>query len=209
MAKKIRQIKNTKRSKLVEEDIHKNNGKEISHTISKIKEHETLYTFLLVIIFMVTISLSVFLGLSVDKYQLYDASYYSSSFSMRGQLVTLSSHNIMSDEDGLNSSPYTLEYTNNTNKHINYLLRFSLDEDAVERCRCSDKITSFQNIHFSLDGETVQQFSDESMIITAGMLGARKSDEVKIYLWLDDSLKDSDCYYFGKFIFEELEDMDS
>ena len=76
MAKVIRQLKTKKRKKLAEEDINKNSGKEISHTISKIKAHERFYTFILVIIFMVTISVSVFLGLKVDSYQLYDASYY-------------------------------------------------------------------------------------------------------------------------------------
>ena len=203
MARKIRQVK------LVEEDIHKNSGKEISHTITKIKEHEKLYTFILVIIFMITISVSVFLGLSVDKYKLYDASYYASNFTMRGQLVALSSNDVMSDEDGLKSQTYNVKYSNNTSRHINYLLRFTLDEETIERCNCRDRIVSFQKLKYSIDGKSVQQFTDETMIITAGMLSSRKSDSLKIHLWIDESMEDSDCLYYGKFIIEELEDMDN
>ena len=207
MAKKIRQVKQVK---LKEEDINKNSGKEISHTINKIKEHEKLYTFFLVIIFMVTISLSVFLGLRVDSYQLYDASLYDSSFSMSGQLVTLNHDQVMSDEDGLKSKEYTLSYKNSTGRNVNFIIRFSLDEERVKKCECSSDLVDYQKIKFSLDGKKVQQFTDETMIITAGMVKNRKSDELKIHIWLDESLQDSNnCIYYGKFIFEELEDMDA
>lgn len=203
MARKIKQ------AKLFKEDIHKNSGKEISHTITKIKKHEKLYTFILVIIFMCTISISAFLGLSVDKYKLYDASYYASNFTMRGQLVALSSANVMNDENGLKSQKYTVKYSNNTSKNINYLLRFAMDEETLERCDCMDKVVPYHKLRFSLDGKSVQQFTDETMVLTAGMISSRKSDSVKVRLWIDDSVEDSDCLYYGKFIIEELEDMDS
>lgn len=206
MAKKIRQVKQVK---LKEEDINKNSGKEISHTISKIKQHEKLYTFFLVIVFMVTISLSVFLGLRVDSYQLYDASLYDASFSMTGQLVSLNSKNIMSDEEGLKSSSYTLKYKNNIGRDVNFIIRFAMDMDRVEKCGCEKDMVDYSLIRYSLDGKTVQTFSDETMIITAGMLKNRNSDELKIRIWLDDSIGEMDAnLYYGKFIFEELEDMD-
>ncbi|MBP5678227.1 MAG: hypothetical protein J6X28_00165 [Bacilli bacterium] len=208
MAKKIRQLKK-KQSKLAEEDIRKNSGKEISHTISKIKAHERLYTFLLVIVFMVTISLSVFLGLKVDSYQLYDSNYYPSNFTMTGQLVTLSEKNVLHDLEGLSSKKYKVEYFNNTDHDINFLIRFAVDESTQEKCNCMDKIVDYQKIKFSLDGEHVQTFSDETMIISAGMIKSRKSDTFQVRLWLDDSLQDQECYFYGKFVLEELEDMDS
>ena len=203
MAKKIREVK-----KLVEEDIHKNSGKEISHTISKIKAHERFYTFILVIIFMVTISVSVFLGFKVDSYQLYDASYYYSNFSLSGQLVALTDKNVMGDVQGLTSQKYTLHYSNNTTRNINFLIRFAPDEEMIEKCKCSDKIVDYQKIKYSIDGETVQTFSDESMIITASMVPAREDGDFTVRMWLDESLKDNECFYYGKFILEELEDMD-
>ena len=207
MAKKIRQVK---QSKLKEEDINKNNGKEISHTISKIKEHEQLYTFFLVIIFMITICLSIFLGLRVDSYKIYDSSLYDASMSMSGELVALSKENVQSDMDGLQSPVYTLKYKNNLGRDINFIIRFSPDVERIESCGCENKIVDYQKIKFSLDGKTVQQFTDETMIITAGMLKSRNNDELKIRIWLDESLTEQEeCYYFGKFLFEELEDMDS
>ena len=210
MAKVIRQLKTKKRKKLAEEDINKNSGKEISHTISKIKAHERFYTFILVIIFMVTISLSVFLGLKVDSYQLYDASYYLSSFTLSGELVTLTQKQVMNDLEGLSSKSYTLQYSNHTDHDVNFLIRFAKDESQVAKCKCEDKIVDYQKIKYSIDGEHVQQFSDETMILSAGMIPSGQSDEFKVRLWLDESLTDTEeCYYCGKFILEELEDMDA
>ena len=190
MAKVIRQLKTKKRKKLAEEDINKNSGKEISHTISKIKAHERFYTFILVIIFMVTISVSVFLGLKVDSYQLYDASYYLSSFTLSGELVTLSKKNVMNDIEGLSSKTYTLKYSNHTERDVNFLIRFATDETQKAKCKCDDKIVDYQKIKYSIDGEHVQQFSDETMILSAGMVKSGNSDEFKVKLWLDESLQD-------------------
>ncbi len=209
MAKIIRQIKKKKRSKLAEEDINKNSGKEISHTISKIKAHERFYTFILVIIFMITISLSVFLGLRVDSFKIYDASYYASNYSLNGELITLNQNDIMSDADGLLSFEHTVNYTNHTDHNINYIIRFAEDEESFERCKCSDKKIDYHAIKYSIDGKTVHQFSEETMIITAGMVSVHNTGEMHIRLWIDEKYnKNSECFFYGKFILEELENMD-
>jgi len=210
MAKKIRQIKSKKQEKLTEEDIRKNSGKEISHTISKIKEHERFYTFILVIIFMITITISVLLGFKVDSYKLYDASYYTTNYSLNGQLISLNHTHIMSDEEGLKSKEYTITYTNHTTHNLNFIIRFSKDEDAFERCKCSDHTIDYHAIKYSVDGETVQQFTEETMIVMAGMVPVQESGELKIRLWIDENYPNTDeCYFYGKFMLEELEDMDS
>ena len=209
MAKKIRQVKKSKQVKLAEEDINKNSGKEISHTISKIKEHERLYTFILVIVFMVTISLSIFLGLKVDPYQIYNSNYYMPSFTLTDELVTLSQKNVISDLEGLSSKTYILKYYNNTDHDINFLIRFATDEDTKDRCNCDEKIVDYSHIRFSVDGQHVQQFTDETMIISAGMIKSRQEDEFRVRLWLDETVPEGDCFFYGKFILEELEDMDA
>lgn len=201
MAKKIKQVH------LAEEEIHKNNGKEITHTISKIKAHEKLYTFFLVIVFMITIGISIFLGLKVDSYQIYDPEYYQNAISLSGQLLTISSNHIMSDSLGLQSNGYTVRYKNNTGKNINFLLRLAIDEDQLEKCNCEENLVDIRKIKFSLNGETIQQFSDEAMIITAGMLKAHDSGEMNIRIWFDESVESNSIFY-GKFTLEQLEDMD-
>lgn len=209
MAKIIRQVKKKKQSKLAEEDINKNSGKEISHTISKIKAHERLYTFILVIIFMVTISLSVFLGLRVDSYKIYDASYYTSNYSLNGELISLNHNSIMSDAEGLATREYVVNYTNHTDHNINYIIRFSEDEDAFERCKCGDKKIDYHAIKYSIDGKTIHQFSEETMVISAGMIPVQETGEMKVRLWIDDKYnKEDECFFYGKFILEELENMD-
>ncbi|MBR3211260.1 MAG: hypothetical protein IKF71_04940 [Bacilli bacterium] len=198
-----------KRIRIKAEDVTKNSGKEISHTITKIKKHEKLYTFILVVIFMITISLSFLIGLSSDKYQWYDESLYDSNISLSGRLVALSSKNVMSDAEGLKSDTYDIKFSNNTSNYINYILRFALDEETVERCDCRDQIISFDKIKYSLDGKKVNRFTEETMIITTGMLKAKESDSLKVHIWLDESVEEEECLYYGKFVLEQLEDMDS
>ena len=203
MAKKVRQVK------LVSEDISKNSGKELSHTISKIKAHERLYTFYLVIFFMVVICISAYLGFKVDPSIIYDSNYNYSSFSMSGQLLSLKSKDIMSDAEGVKSIPYTLNYQNTTDRKINFIVRLAVDEDSVKACECGDKIIDYRKIRYAYDDNYVNSFKDESMIIAAGTVKPMESGTFDVRIWLDESLdKNSECYYYGKFVIEELEDMD-
>ena len=204
MAKKIRQVK------LTEEDIVKNNGKDISHSIAKLKKQERIYTIVFALFFVIMIPLIIFLSFRVDTTQLFDYSYYKDvNVLLNGQFITLDNSSILKDSDALNKDPYIIKYNNLTNNNINYIIHFAKDEKAISLCNCNDKLLDYHKIKYSIDGKTVHSFSDESMLITANMIRARKKDEFKIWIWIDEKVKDdNDVLFLGKIVLEELEDMD-
>ena len=200
-----------KKNSLKNEEVKKSSGgKKVSRTIEVIKKHERLYTGILVIIFMIVILTSVYLGLKADTIKLYDTRFDPpSSLSVSGQLISLTNKNIMSDREGLDSEKITLKYLNNTGRNINFVIRFIEDEETLEKCNCKDKILDYKKIKFSLDGVKVQTFKNEDMVVTTGSIKNRKTDTIGIKFWIDeeeDKLKE--CFYYGKLIFEELKNMD-
>ena len=197
-------------SSLSEKEIKKNNGKRISKTVEIIKKHEKLYTAVLVIIFMIVIVTSVYLGLKADTIRLYDTRFDPpSSLAVSSQIISLTNKNIMSDREGLDSEKITLKFLNNTGRNLNFVIRFLPDEETIKKCNCEDKIIDFTKIKFSLDGKKVQTFKNEDMIVTTGMLKNRKTDTIGIKFWIDEKEdKLEECYYYGKLVLEELKNMD-
>ncbi len=195
MAKKIKGVK------LKEADIHKNSGKEISHTISKIKENERFYTILLVLVFMVTISVSIYIGLRVNLSSLSadELSTYASGFSYSGQLIHLDSTNIGME----NAKTYTISSSNFTSDDINYLMKIVLDQHFIKECRCEDMIASYDQIHFSFEDKEVRSFSNSDLVLKTGFLPRGKKDSLRVSIWLDESV-DTNVHFYGRIEINEL-----
>ena len=204
MAKKIRSVK-----KIRQEDISKNTGKEISSTIARFKMHEKRYTFYLVVIFMLTIMISAYFGLKVDTYSLYDSTSNDkgSYLSFSSRLVFLNQKNIMNDVEGLQSNSYLVDFSNTTAETINYIIRLVLDEDSIEQCNCVNEIVEYDKIRYSVDGENVLSFQDDSMVVETGTLHSQKSEKINIRFWLNDQVDASKCHFYGRLVFEELGDI--
>lgn len=203
MAKKIRQVT------LTEEDILKNSGKDISHSIAREKKKEKIYTFVLVIAFIITIPMAIFLSFRVDSKKLFDAGFYKdASISLNGEFITLDDESVLTDNEALAKEPYTIQYNNLTTNNINFIIRFAKDENAIATCDCNNKLLDYHKIKYSIDGKTVHSFSDETMLITADMIRAREKEQLKIWLWIDDKVSKKDVIFLGKIVLEELEDMD-
>lgn len=203
MAKKIRGVK------LKNSDINKNNGKEISHTINKIKEHEMRYTIILVVIFMFAILFLLYLGINVDSYDfsgLYDSPPPITSSS---DIISLNNSSILSDEEGLNTDEYLVQFSNNTSENINYVIRIINDEKSILDCDCGELIVPYDKIRYSINSSDVKTFEDGDMIIKTGMIEGKKKENISIKFWLDgDVNKDYKNYFFGRVILEQIEDMD-
>lgn len=197
----------TKRRKKVfrEQDILKNSGREVSHVISAIKKHERLYLAMLAVIFMVTICFSGYLALKVDSSFTAVPEKYQNHLSMTGSLLSLSSQNVLNEEDGLKSSVIPLSFQNGSGDNVNYVIRLVRDQDRISMCDCEDKIVSYQDLRFSLDGKTVQKFQDGEMVLTTGMIPNLEEEKISLRIWIDESVS-YDSYYYGKFLLEELEE---
>lgn len=203
MAKKIRSTKIKSSS-----DVNKNSGIKISHTISKIQENERKYTFYLTAVFMVLIVAFAYMFFSVDSSSVASLDYTMAyqHLSSSGKMVYMNEDNIMSDEEGLVSEPVFVNFSNMTNHTINYVIKFVEEKDMVENCKC--EIVDYKKIKFSVDGEHVQTFDNEDMIVTSGMLKSNNEDILKVHFWIDDDMpEDSECNYYGRFVFQEFNEM--
>lgn len=203
MAKKIRGIK------LKSSDINKNNGKEISHTINKIKEHEVRYTAILVVVFMVLIVVLLYLFINVDSYNL-DAFHDTPAISTSSSgIMSLNNRLILSDEAGLGTDEYVVEFSNNSTENINYIIRIVNDEDSISECDCGELIVPFDKIKYSVNSSPAMGFDDSLMVIKTGMIEAKSQEKISIRIWFDESLdKSHNNYFFGRVLLEQIEDMD-
>lgn len=200
MAKIIRDVK------LKTSDINKNSGKEISHTISKIKEHEMRYTIILTIIFMILIIIGLYVFISVSPN--YFGNYYEvPDITYSSELISLDDHDVLSDEEGKYTEKYEVYFSNNTYKNINYIMRLINDEEAISNCKCSDSIVGFDRIRYSINDGEVKSFIDSDMIIDTGLIEANSNKSMNINFWLVDNGNEENRF-FGKILIEQFEDMD-
>ena len=203
MAKKIRSAK-VKSSG----DVNKNSGIKISHTINKIKENERKYTFYLTSLFMVLIVVFAYMVFRVDADSLTSLDYTMAyqHLSSSGKMVYMNEDNIMSDEEGLVSEPVFVNFSNMTNHTINYVIKFVEEKDMVENCKC--EIVDYKKIKFSVDGVNIQTFDNEDMVVTSGMIKSNNEDTLKVHFWIDNDMpEDSECNYYGRFVFQEFNEM--
>lgn len=200
MAKKIRNVK------LQEEDIQKNSGKNISHTINKIKAHERYYTTILVLIFMVVISISIYFGLRVDTYNTYAENTLDNGtgFSYTSSLIYLNQNNIGNTKDNKDSS-YGISISNMTNNNINYSIKIKIDEEKIKECNC--ETISYDKLRYSLEDNIERTFSSEEMIITTGFAHPLEREDIKIHVWISDEVpKEEEPVFFGQIVLEKIEE---
>lgn len=200
MAKKIRNVK------LQEEDIQKNSGKNISHTINKIKAHERYYTTILVLIFMVVISISIYFGLRVDTYNTYAENTLDNGtgFSYTSSLIYLNHNNIGNTKDNKDSS-YGISISNMTNNNINYSIKIKIDEEKIKECNC--ETISYDKLRYSLEDNIERTFSSEEMIITTGFAHPLEREDIKIHVWISDEVpKEEEPVFFGQIVLEKIEE---
>ena len=199
MAKKIRNVK------LKSEDIQKNSGKNISHTISKIKAHERFYTTILVLVFMVIISLGIYIAIRVNPYYIYAEDLdRGEGFSYTSRLIYLNQKNI-GDKD----NEYEITLSNMTNNNINYIMRMVPDDESINACNCGDSIISYTELRYSLEDTIERSFSDSNMIFTTGNIHPLERETIPIKIWIREDFESDNCNFYGKIVLEKIEDMNN
>jgi preprotein translocase subunit SecG len=194
MGKKIRGVK------LKASDINRNNGKDISHTINKIKANERRYTIILVIVFIIIFLVIGYSALKSEVKKIYNND---SNLVIKSPLIKLSSGDVLSDEVGLKRENIKLKVSNNTGVDLNYRIVLKEDLDSKKKCGCDSNSFNIKNISYSLDGKTVRMFNNDLNVITTGMLKSYKTDNVNIKIWLNN-IDNKDSHFHGKFIVENM-----
>lgn len=204
-----------KKEKLKINDINKNSGKEVSHTINKIKENERKYTIILVIFFMVLFGVVGYYTLRVDNTTLGDSlnEVVSDNLSSSSQIVILTKNNIKTDNEGLNGTDYTINITNNSLEIVNYKIKLVSDTRAVTNCNCADRLLPVNMIRYSLNNKNIQILSlnsNNEMIITTGSIKSGKTKKLKINMWVSDTIDSTVDYHFhGYFKVEKVENLNN
>lgn len=185
-----------KKYKLKQNDIVQNSGKEISHTISKIKAHERLYTTILVMFFMAIITTSAYFALRITPSKIKGTNIYidENGFSYSTNLVFLNNSTI--DKD--NSNEYTINISNKTEKNENYVIKLSLNEEFIKNCNCEDQLVTIDKIRYTIDNGIERKIENKDMILSTGFIKNNDINTLKVKLWLEDVDEDEESYFYGK-----------
>lgn len=200
-------MRKKKIEKLNIHDINKNNSKDISHTINKIKENEWKYMVILVAFFMTLFFVIGYVSLRVKTLSFFD---YTSDFngayvSLSSNVITLDENDKMSDCMGLSSSGIDLVFQNTINEDFNYKIILVEDLDMKNKCGCSSEGFNIQDIRYSLNGSTVKSLSNQNMLLTTGYLEMGKKDKINLKIWLDKNSQSSG-HFHGRIFFEKIEE---
>lgn len=198
-----------KRKPLKQADINKNSSAKISHTIKRIKENERKYTTILVFIFIIMILFITYKSLKIDNNILLDELRRSASIneiSAFSPVVTLTEDYIMSDEEGLKSTPFVYTIKNNSNTSFNYKILFVKDDFLTKICECDKETADTSMIHYSIDNnQDIKAFnSKDEMIVKEGLLEIGQKEQISIKMWFTNQL-DSNIkkHFHGHFILEK------
>jgi len=194
-----------KQKKLNSNEINKNSSIQISHSINRIKENERKYTIILVAIFMAVFIVVGYISLTVSNKYLGNYTIdYVYDIALNSTSVTLSFKNILSDEEGLKSKPYSYALQNARNNKISYRVKLVEDTYFKEKCGCEEHI-DYNLIKYSVDGKTVKTFTDSGLTVYEGDLNAFGTLQKEIRFWIsEETTLDKNQHFHGKLIIEEL-----
>ena len=194
-----------KKYRLKQNDIVQNSGKEISHTISKIKAHERFYTTILVIIFMILITTGAYFALRITPSKLNSTNVYvdEDGFSYSTNLVFLNSNTINKEH----SNEYAINISNKTDSNENYVIKLSLNDEFIKKCNCDDQLVTIDKIRYSIADGIDRKIDNSEMILSTGFIRENEIDELKIKLWLEDVNKKEESYFYGKLEIIPMDDM--
>ena len=194
-----------KKYRLKQNDIVQNSGKEISHTISKIKAHERFYTTILVIIFMILITTGAYFALRITPSKLNSTNVFidEDGFSYSTNLVFLNT-NTINKEHG---NEYVINISNKTDSNENYVIKLSLNDDFIKKCNCDDKLVTIDKLRYSIDDGIDRKIENTDMILSTGFIKKNEINELKVKLWLEDVDKKQETYFYGKLEIIPMDDM--
>lgn len=199
-----------KKKKLTMGDIS-TSSKNISHSISKIKENECKITAVLVIVFLCLFGVIGYFVSSIDSTKLFNnaSGINITGVSFSSNIFTLSSDSVMSDAEGLKTTPHIIRMSNHFDYDYNYLM--SLKENELLRNNCDNcKGIDKSLIRYSVDGVTVKSLENNNMNLDVGFIEESSDKEIAVRLWLSDSaVLDEQSIFNGTFSFSEVKELEN
>lgn len=196
--------------KLKKNDINRNGAVEIRHSIDRIKAQERKYTVILVIFFMILFCAIGYATLTFNKNTIVSdlkggkESAIGEEFTSFGELVTLTSDHVLSDEKGLKSKKYNISLKNNSSVAVKYQIVLDKDLFMVNNCGCTNSKIDGKFIRYSVEKAGAKSLSANG-VIYEGELASGKDDSISVRLWLTEktSLGEND-HFHGHFIVKKV-----
>lgn len=189
-----------RKKKLKREDIKKNTSTEVSHTINKIKENERKYTIILVIMFILLFIVIGYYSLRVtNDTQISNYNKKISTVTSNGEVITLTSKNIMTDIEGLKSKRIVYKLENNSGEDIEYKVILNQDKNYTDICNCADRIINNNYIRYTTDDKVIKTLG-EDRVIYEGKLSNKCSKTIKLRVWVDEAIPTDKDYHFHGYL---------
>lgn len=162
----------------------------------KLQINIIVVSILITILAITGISFAAFVwGGTSNKNQVLTAGIYSieidDSSPTLGGMINLGSAYPMSDDDGLNTTPYKFSIKNNGTVDSNFILKLVDDQSIINSENCSDKLISREYIKINMSGSrniNIQSLSSLSnYILDSGTLKAGESKTYELKLWIDET----------------------
>ncbi len=120
----------------------------------------------------------------------------------------------ISDEDGLEGTPFVFQVTNNTNKTISYTVKIASDTEKLENCQLDDEspcpslpITNIRIAHHLGDEDNYSEpitLSEEGVVAETITISPGDTKKHSLLLWISSESGNDIMghYFFGKLILE-------
>lgn len=196
--RKRRKKEREKAKKLKISDIKHGEGAHVGHLLRHLKAKEVELTFCGVVVVLTIVLVSLYFvfssvrePVSFNTIQVgnFDVTYIDRG-DLLGNIVNLTSSDIMSKKDGMKSEVYKLEVVNNDKEANGFQIKFVNDVAMIREDKCSKKQIPLAYIYYQVDGGKVRKLDDtkRSPIVYQGVLGGEEKETIKIRFWVDKKL---------------------
>ena len=190
-------------------NIKKNPNIEKEHVITKINQHEKLYTFYLSMIFLIVLlGVTFLIGTSLKDvlpFNSYSSGEllveYNSTNNLIGNIITLTDADVVEDAKVEDSNHYTFTITNPSNYSVKYKIKIRDDDEFIELDQCRDRLFSEEDIKFNINHGNVFYLNTKKVgdyyLLAEEVIPANSTKVYTINIWLDNSTLLSDRHYHG------------
>lgn len=117
----------------------------------------------------------------------------------------------VSDDEGLNLTPFVFKMTNNSSADIRYQIQIAVDDDKMSNCKnedgtsCQALTTDYIKFSYKKDDGSYslpQKLSSVNDTLSSGIISGNQTITSSIIIWIDEEAGNEimNHYFFGKLI---------
>jgi len=202
----------SKSKKTIEKKDVRSSKSNILHSIKHIRENEKRVISILACFFIFVFLFIGYFTLKIDSNSLVSDIKNANDLvgiSSSTRSITLDIDDVMSDAEGLKSTPVTLIVNNAFPDAYSYKLKLEEDEYLKKVCECDKKFDT-KLIRYSLDGVNVKTIDNDDMILDFDSVDSYAGNDATIRIWISDTANlEEDAHFHGLLKIEECSKKES